>query len=28
MRMRYGMTTEHYRKKWNTDADYPMVAPT
>ncbi|WP_093666253.1 MucR family transcriptional regulator [Sphingomonas gellani] len=25
--MRYGMTPEQYRAKWNLPADYPMVAP-
>ena len=25
--MRYGMSPEQYRAKWNLPADYPMVAP-
>lgn len=25
--LRYGMTPEQYRAKWNLPADYPMVAP-
>lgn len=27
LRTRYKMTPEEYRRKWNLQADYPMVAP-
>jgi predicted transcriptional regulator len=28
LRSKYGMTPEEYRRKWNLDFDYPMVAPS
>ena len=27
LRTQYDLTPEEYRRKWNLDADYPMVAP-